>query len=281
MAWSLRLHQPPRKSGPVPAGRQCQCRRGHETQSQVPAYPCAPCIIVQDPDLPVPLGMQHQAPAGAARDSPNAPPSQVPASARCPQGRSVKPPPTRVLLPHMQPPGDLSLGPFRGSWVCSMFWKLRSTSPERFPISRYRSSRHPQSVKQIISAIFATSTARRKTILSSQTVDIPENVDITLKGCTVIVKGPRGILRRDFNHINVELKSPWKEKKRLRVDKWCQNGKALATVCILGKKYIHRVQIRSGITCSISQDQKDELILKGNYIELYEIREPSGVGGDQ
>ncbi|KAK2120100.1 60S ribosomal protein L9, partial [Saguinus oedipus] len=141
------------------------------------------------------------------------------------------------------------------------------------------------------------------------------NIDITLKGRTVIVKGPRGTLRKDFNHINVELSLLGKKKRGSGLTNggvternwnWLpfglfvvmyrtgsrvltlgfrykmrsmyaqfpiniviqENGSLVEIRNFLGEKYIHRVRMRPGVACSVSQAQKDELILEGNDIEL-------------
>lgn len=73
--------------------------------------------------------------------------------------------------------------------------------------------------KPQLPSLFAVSIARMKPILSNQTVDIPENVDITLKEhsyCEVPQRHPE---KGDFNHINAELSLLEKKKRRLWVDK--------------------------------------------------------------
>lgn len=44
---------------------------------------------------------------------------------------------------------------------------------------------------------------------------VTPTVDVTLKGRTVTVKGPHGVLRREFNHINLELRLLGKKQKKV------------------------------------------------------------------
>ncbi|ELW72138.1 60S ribosomal protein L9 [Tupaia chinensis] len=98
---------------------------------------------------------------------------------------------------------------------------------------------------------------RSKTILSNQIVDLPENVNVTLKGHTVTVKGPRGTLWTDFNHINVDLSLLGKKKKMLQIDKWWGNRKELATaytVCSHGQNMVKGVTLGFHYKNQLSHD---------------------------
>ena len=44
-----------------------------------------------------------------------------------------------------------------------------------------------------------------KLLVANRTVEIPEGIDVKVKGRQVRVKGPRGVLTRDFRHLSVDM----------------------------------------------------------------------------
>lgn len=72
-----------------------------------------------------------------------------------------------------------------------------------------------------------------KTILSSETMDIPDEVKITVKAKQIEVEGPRGRLSRNFKHLNLDFQLITDEdtgKKKLKVDAWFASRKSMAAI---------------------------------------------------
>lgn len=67
-----------------------------------------------------------------------------------------------------------------------------------------------------------------KTLLTTQTINIPDGVDVTVRSRKVVVKGPRGTLSRTFKHLAVDIQMDG--KKRIKVVKWFGKRKELAAV---------------------------------------------------
>ncbi|XP_074650628.1 large ribosomal subunit protein uL6-like isoform X2 [Tubulanus polymorphus] len=66
-----------------------------------------------------------------------------------------------------------------------------------------------------------------KTIRLNETVKIPKGIEVTIKARRVTVKGPRGVLRRDFKHAYIEMS---KKGNIILVEKWFGTRKELAAV---------------------------------------------------
>ncbi|KAL9665848.1 hypothetical protein QQ045_000169 [Rhodiola kirilowii] len=72
-----------------------------------------------------------------------------------------------------------------------------------------------------------------KTILSSETMDIPDEVKIKIKAKIIEVEGPRGKLVRDFKHLNLDfelVKDEETGKKKLKIDAWFGSRKTTAAI---------------------------------------------------
>ena len=67
-----------------------------------------------------------------------------------------------------------------------------------------------------------------KTINESLIIKIPDGVTTTVKSRKVIVKGPKGILRKDFSHMSLDIRKI--SKNKILVEKWFGIKKELATV---------------------------------------------------
>ncbi|EOA21445.1 hypothetical protein CARUB_v10001828mg [Capsella rubella] len=75
--------------------------------------------------------------------------------------------------------------------------------------------------------------AKMKTILSSETMDIPDSVTIKVHAKVIEVEGPRGKLVRDFKHLNLDfqlIKDPETGKKKLKIDSWFGSRKTSASI---------------------------------------------------
>ena len=68
-----------------------------------------------------------------------------------------------------------------------------------------------------------------KTILASQTMDIPDGVKVEIKAKQIRVTGPRGQLTRNFKHLNLDLQMI-EDGKKLKVEAWFGSRKTMAAI---------------------------------------------------
>lgn len=68
-----------------------------------------------------------------------------------------------------------------------------------------------------------------KTILASQTMDIPEGVKVKVDAKIVVVEGPRGKLTRNFKHLNLDFQLQ-EGGRKLKVDAWFGSRKTMAAI---------------------------------------------------
>lgn len=71
-----------------------------------------------------------------------------------------------------------------------------------------------------------------KTVLSSDSMDIPDGVDIKVDAKIIEVSGPRGTLTRNFKHLNLDFQLTKDEdgKRKLKIDSWFGKRKTTAAI---------------------------------------------------
>ncbi|KAF7105699.1 hypothetical protein CFC21_106478 [Triticum aestivum] len=68
-----------------------------------------------------------------------------------------------------------------------------------------------------------------KTILASETMEIPEEVTVKVSAKMISVTGPRGTLTRNFKHLNLDFQLQ-EGGRKLKVDAWFGTRKTMAAI---------------------------------------------------
>jgi large subunit ribosomal protein L9e len=68
-----------------------------------------------------------------------------------------------------------------------------------------------------------------KTILASETMEIPEEVTVKVSAKMVSVTGPRGTLTRNFKHLNLDFQLQ-EGGRKLKVDAWFGTRRTMAAI---------------------------------------------------
>ncbi|KAH9611309.1 hypothetical protein KSS87_023671 [Heliosperma pusillum] len=71
-----------------------------------------------------------------------------------------------------------------------------------------------------------------KTVLASDSMDIPEGITIKLNAKIIVVEGPRGKLVRNFKHLNLDFQITTNEqgKRILKIESWFGKRKNTAAI---------------------------------------------------
>lgn len=68
-------------------------------------------------------------------------------------------------------------------------------------------------------------------ILSTRAIDLPDDVDVSVRSRIVKVSGPRGSLERSFKHLQLDMYIQEEEgKRKMRVDIWFGKRKSIAAI---------------------------------------------------
>jgi hypothetical protein len=100
----------------------------------------------------------------------------------------------------------------------ALFWGLAATLADHLAL--------PPVI--LLRRFFIFPDLKMKQIVVNQTVKVPEGVSVTAKSRRVIVRGPRGVLRRSFRHLAIDISIV--EKNTVKVEKWFGSKKEIAAV---------------------------------------------------